>query len=156
MSKNQVSTNSREKILKLEESLLCIADGVNVEGDGKHILTDSKIAPIKHTFADEVYIRQMDMKKGSVVVGAIHNHLHVWFLLTGHVTVVTEDTTEDYIAPCYVVSTPGVKRVIRANEDSIFVNVHKNPTNTRDVSKLEEEIVSLNYKEYEKYINKNK
>ena len=156
MSKNQVSTNSREKILKLEESLLCIADGVNVEGDGKHILTDSKIAPIKHTFADEVYIRQMDMKKDSVVVGAIHNHLHVWFLLTGHVTVVTEDTTEDYTAPCYVVSTPGVKRVIRANEDSIFVNVHKNPTNTRDVSKLEEEIVSLNYKEYEKYINKNK
>tara|TARA_B110000902_G_scaffold199106_1_gene226019 strand:+ start:1135 stop:1605 length:471 start_codon:yes stop_codon:yes gene_type:complete len=156
MSKNQVSTNSREKILKLEESLLCIADGINVEGDGKHILTDSKIAPIKHTFADEVYIRQMDMKKDSVVVGAIHNHLHVWFLLTGHVTVVTEDATEDYVSPCYVVSTPGVKRVIRANEDSIFVNVHKNPTNTRDVSKLEKEIVSLNYKEYEEYINKNK
>ena len=71
MSNNQVSTNSREKILKLEESLLCIADGINVEGDGKHILTDSKIAPIKHTFADGVYIRQMDMKKDSVVVGAI-------------------------------------------------------------------------------------
>jgi quercetin dioxygenase-like cupin family protein len=156
MSKNQVSTNSREKILKLEESLLCIADGINVEGDGKHVLTDSKIAPVKHTFADEVYIRQMDMKKDSVVVGAIHNHLHVWFLLTGHVTVVTEDATEDYVSPCYVVSTPGVKRVIRANEDSIFVNVHKNPTNTRDVSKLEKEIVSLNYKEYEEYINKNK
>ena len=156
MSKNQVSTNSREKILKLEESLLCIADGINVEGDGKHILTDSKIAPIKHTFADGVYIRQMDMKKDSVVVGAIHNHLHVWFLLTGHVTVATEETTEDYIAPCYIVSTPGVKRVIRANEDSIFVNVHKNPTNTRDISKLEKEIVSLNYKEYEEYINKNK
>ena len=62
MSKNQVSTNSREKILKLEESLLCIADGINVEGDGKHILTDSKIAPIKHTFADGVYIRQMELK----------------------------------------------------------------------------------------------
>jgi quercetin dioxygenase-like cupin family protein len=156
MSKNQVSTNSREKILKLEESLLCIADGINVEGDGKHILTDSKIAPIKHTFADGVYIRQMDMKKDSVVVGAIHNHLHVWFLLTGHVTVATEDATEDYVSPCYIVSTPGVKRVIRANEDSIFVNVHKNPTNTRDISKLEKEIVSLNYKEYEEYINKNK
>ena len=156
MSNNQVSTNSREKILKLEESLLCIADGINVEGDGKHILTDSKIAPIKHTFADGVYIRQMDMKKDSVVVGAIHNHLHVWFLLTGHVTVATEDATEDYVSPCYIVSTPGVKRVIRANEDSIFVNVHKNPTNTRDISKLEKEIVSLNYKEYEEYINKNK
>ena len=156
MSKNQIATNSRDKILKLEKSLLCIADGVNVEGDGKHVVTGSEIAPIKHTFADGVYIRQMDMKEGSAVVGAIHNHLHVWFLLAGHVTVATEETTEDYVAPCYVVSTPGVKRVILANEDSIFVNIHKNPTNTRDISKLEKEIVSLNYKEYEEYINKNK
>ena len=156
MSKNEVSKNSREKILKLEESLLCIADGINVEGDGKQIVTNSKIAPIKHSFADGVYIRQMDMQKDSVVVGAIHKHLHVWFLLTGDITVATEDTTEDYIAPCYVVSTPGVKRVILANEDSIFVNIHKNPSNTQDIDKLEKEIVALNYKEYEEYINKNK
>ena len=156
MSKNEVSKNSREKILKLEESLLCIADGINVEGDGKQIVTNSKIAPIKHSFADGVYIRQMDMRKDSVVVGAIHKHLHVWFLLTGDITVATEDTTEDYIAPCYVVSTPGVKRVILANEDSIFVNIHKNPSNTQDIDELEKEIVALNYEEYEEYINKNK
>ena len=96
------------------------------------------------------------MKKDSVVVGAIHNHLHVWFLLTGHITVATEDNIEDYIAPCYVTSTPGVKRVIYANEESIFVNVHKNPTNTQDLDELESEIVSKNYEEYEQYINKNK
>jgi len=156
MSKNEVTKNSREKILKLEKSLINIADGINVEGDGKHIVTESKIAPIKHSFADGVYIRQMDMAVGSVVVGAIHKHLHVWFLLTGHITVATEDTTEDYIAPCYVVSTPGVKRVILANEDSIFVNIHKNPSNTKDIDRLEKEIVALNYKEYEEYINKNK
>ena len=156
MSKNEVSKNSREKILKLEESLLCIADGVIVEGDGKQVVTNSKIAPIKHSFADGVYIRQMDMQKNSVVVGAIHKHLHVWFLLTGEITVATEDTTEDYISPCYVVSTPGVKRVILANEDSIFVNIHKNPSNTKDIDELEKEIVALNYEEYEEYINKNK
>ena len=156
MSKNEVSTSTREKILKLEKSLVCIADGVNIEGDGKNIVTNSKIAPIKHAFADGVYIRQMDMVKESIVVGAIHKHLHVWFLLTGHITVATEDTTEDYIAPCYVVSTPGVKRVILANEDSIFVNIHKNPSNTRNIDKLEKEIVALNYEEYEEYINKNK
>ena len=156
MSKNKVVVSSREKILELENALISIADGINVEGDGKHIVTESKIAPIKHAFADGVYIRQMDMKKGSAVIGAIHNHLHVWFLLAGHVTVATEETTEDYVAPCYVVSTPGVKRVILANEDSIFVNVHKNPSNTQDINELEKEIVSLNYEEYEKYINKNK
>ena len=156
MSKKEISVNSREKILKLEKSMINIADGINVEGDGKHVVRESKIAPIKHTFADSIYVRQMDMKQGDVVVGAIHKHLHVWFLLTGHVTIATEDTTEDYIAPCYVVSTPGVKRVILANEDSIFVNIHKNPSNTQDIDELEKEIVALNYKEYEEYINKNK
>jgi len=156
MSKNKVTKNSREKILALEKSLINISDGVHVEGDGNKIVRDGNIAPIKHTFADGVYIRQMDMKKDTVVVGAIHKHLHVWFLLIGDVTIATEDTTEDYIAPCYIVSTPGVKRVIYSNEDSIFVNVHKNPTNTKDLDKLEKEIVALNYKEYEEYINKNK
>jgi len=156
MSKNKVTKNSREKILALEKSLINISDGVNVEGDGNKIVRDGNIAPIKHTFADGVYIRQMDMKKDTVVVGAIHKHLHVWFLLVGDVTIATEDTTEDYIAPCYIVSTPGVKRVIYSNKDSIFVNIHKNPTNTKDLDKLEKEIVALNYEEYEKYINKNK
>ena len=156
MSKKEISVNSREKILELERTLINAADGLSVEGDGKHIMTDGKIAPIKHTFADGVYIRQMDMTMDSVVVGAIHKHLHVWFLLVGHVTVATESTTEDYIAPCYVVSTPGVKRVILANEDSIFVNVHKNPSNTQNIDELEKEIVALNYEEYEEYINKQK
>jgi|TARA_R100001480_G_scaffold129836_1_gene127365 hypothetical protein len=156
MSKKEVSTNSRKKILKLEKALINISDGVNVEGDGKKIVRNGKIAPIKHSFADGIYIRQMDMVKNSVVVGAIHKHLHVWFLLTGHVTIATEDKTENYIAPCYVVSTPGVKRVILANEDSIFVNIHKNPSNTKNLDKLEKEIVALNYEEYEEYINKNK
>ena len=153
---NEVSINSREKIIEFENALINISDGIIVEGDGKHIVTESKIAPIKHTFADGVYIRQMDMMKDSIVVGAIHKHLHAWFLLTGHVTVTTEDTTEDYVAPCYVVSTPGVKRVILANEDSIFVNIHKNPSNTKDIDELEKEIVALNYKEYEEYINEKK
>ena len=151
---NEVSINKREKILMFENALISIADGISVEGNGDKIVRDGKIAPIKHSFADGVYIRQMDMTKETVVVGAIHKHLHVWFLLTGHVTIATEDTTEDYIAPCYVVSTPGVKRVILANEDSIFVNVHKNPSNTQDIDQLEKEIVALNYEEYEEYINK--
>ena len=94
MSKKEISVNSREKILELERTLINAADGVNIEGDGKSVMTDSKIAPIKHTFADGVYIRQMDMMKDSIVVGAIHKHLHVWFLLTGDVTVATEDYKE--------------------------------------------------------------
>ena len=152
MPRNEIS--SRSKILELEKILLNSVDNKNIVGNNGEIVRSNEF-PLKHTFADGIYIRQMEMEKDSVVVGAIHNHLHVWFLLTGHITVATESSTEDYISPCYVVSTPGIKRVIYANEKSIFVNVHKNPSNTQNLDELEAEIVSKNYKEYEEYINKN-
>ena len=96
------------------------------------------------------------MKAGSAVVGAIHNHLHVWFLLTGHLAVASDDDVEEFISPCYVLAKPGSKRVIYAMEDSIFVNIHKNPNNIKDIDKLEKEIVSFTFEEYEEYINNNK
>lgn len=155
MSKNKLKksksdemvVSSREKILKLQQYLVDKADGENIV-----TTQDSHLFPLKHTFADGIYVRQMSMGIGTLVVGAIHKHLHVWFLLQGHISVATEDNIEDYIAPCYVVSSPGVKRVIYANEDSIFVNVHKNPTNSQDIDYLEKEIVAQTYEEYEEYI----
>ena len=154
MVKN-VILNKRKEIQSLQELLINNADGENIEGNGKNIV-HSKNFPLKHMFADGVYIRQMDMKADSMVIGAIHNHLHAWFLLTGHLAVVTESSVEEFVAPCYVLAKPGSKRVIYAIEKSIFVNVHKNPNNIKDIKKLEKEIVSLTFKEYEEYINKNK
>ena len=149
--KSNLLVTGRDKIVELENALINIADEENI------VTThDTKLFPLKHTFADGIYVRQMGMEKGSSVIGAIHSHLHVWFLLTGHISVATEDVVEDYIAPCYVVATPGTKRVIHANEDSIFVNIHKNPSNTQNIEELESQIVSRNYEEYEEYINKKK
>ena len=153
--KKDVVLSKREEIQVLQDMLISKADGINIEGDGKSVVHSDNF-PMKHTFADGIYVRQMDMKAGSVVVGAIHNHLHVWFLLAGHLTVATEESVEEFVAPCYVLASSGSKRVIYAVEDSIFVNVHKNPKNIRDIKKLEAEIVSLTFEEYEKYINKNK
>ena len=149
--KNNIQLSSREKILEFQTMLVDNADEISIVTH-----QDSELFPLKHTFADGIYVRQMGMNKGSIVVGAIHKHFHVWFLLTGNISVATEDTVEDYVAPCYVVSTPGTKRVIHANEDCIFVNIHKNPTNTQDISQLEKDIVARDFKEYEEYIKQNK
>mgnify|MGYP004452903713 FL=1 len=146
-----IKLSTRKKILDFQSMLISNADEENIVTH-----QDSKLFPLKHTFADGIYVRQMSMDQGSIVVGAIHKHLHVWFLLTGHISVVTEDATEDYVAPCYVVATPGTKRVIYANKESIFVNIHKNPTNSQDIKWLEKEIVATSIEEYEEYINKNK
>lgn len=145
----EVALSNREQIQGLQNLLVENADGVNIVTH-----QNSEMFPLEHTFADSIYIRQMTMNKDSLVVGAIHNHLHVWFLLSGHITVATEDESLEYLAPCHVLATPGTKRVIYANEDSVFVNVHKNPTNNQDIEELEREIVSATFEEYEEYINK--
>ena len=95
----------------------------------------------------------MDLKKGHVIVGAVHNHLHVWFLLTGHVVINNNGKIIEHIAPCYTVSSPGSQRLIYALENSIFVNVHKNPTNTENIKELEKEIVSITIEDYNKRNN---
>ena len=164
MSKNELekilentpAKSYKDKVKQIEDYFVSVADGENVIGTGKEIIYPEHLWEYKHSFADGIYIRQMGMNKDSVVVGAIHNHLHVWFLLTGHLTVATENAIEEFIAPCYVVAKPGSKRVIYAIEDSIFVNIHKNPNNIKDIDKLEKEIVSFTFEEYEEYINKNK
>ena len=152
--KKEITLANREKILKLENYLVTNADGKNIEGTGNEVLHSNNF-PLKHTFVDGVYVREMKFKKDSAVVGAIHKHLHVWFLLYGHLFIATEGSQEEYVAPCYVVAKPGSKRVIYAAEDSLFVNIHANPDNITDIEELEEQLVSLTYKDYEQYI-KNK
>ena len=155
---NGLTKDFKTTITKLEQDLKAIADNNNIIAGTKEkpIVNDNPNVPIQHFFMDGVYVREMTMFKGTVVIGAIHKTLHMCFLLEGSLTVADENGVKDYIAPCKIIATPGVKRVLYANEDSVWYNTHKNPSNTEDVSKLEEDLVALSYEEYEKYINKNK
>ena len=155
--KADIAKDFKSAVTELEQNLRNIANGetVVVGTYEKPIVSDSTLIPIRHFFMDGVYVREMTMYKDTVVVGAIHKHLHMCFLLTGKITVVNEEETVDHIAPCFIVSTPGIKRVLYAHEDSIWYNTHKNPSNTEDVEDLERDIVAISYKEYEEYI-KNK
>ena len=121
----------------------------------KPIITNNKILPIKHYFMDGVYVREMIMNPGMLVVGAIHKHRHMCFLLQGHLSVASDSGITDYIAPCIIVANPGERRVLYAHEYSVWYNTHKNPSNTEDVYQLEKDIVATSYEEYEQYI-KNK
>ena len=157
MAGNELQKDFREAVTNLEQNLKTIADGVDIVAgtEDQPIVRCGSDMSIEHFFMDGVYIRAMSMNKGSIVVGAIHKHLHMCFLLKGFVTVADENGTVDHVAPCIIESTPGIKRVLYAQEDSIWYNTHKNPSNTKDIDKLEREIVALSYKEYEEYI-KNK
>lgn len=119
-----------------------------IHNNGDIVVTEQ--LPITHNFADQIYLRQMNMSKDQLVVGAFHNHKHIWFLMTGRVSIKSNEEIVEHVAPCYTVSEPGTQRFIYAHEDSIFINIHKNPDNTTNIKELEKTIVSLNKKEYEK------
>ena len=92
-STTDLSKDFRSTVTKLENDLKLMADGeVIIAGTKeKPIVTDSEKIPIRHFFMDGVYIREMKMYKGTAVIGAIHKHLHMCFLLEGHLTVANED-----------------------------------------------------------------
>ncbi len=154
LTKSEQALAMRSKISKLEEDLLKMAnDKTIIAGDNNG--KGNPLAPLTHSFAKGVYVREMNMPEGTYVVGKIHKRDHIWFLLEGYIMVATEESVEQYEAPCYIKSTGGTKRVILALEDTRFVNIHPNPSNTEDLLELEKYNVALTYEEYEEYI-KNK
>ena len=135
---------------KFRKALVDLEKQLKLDPTDEVVLGDSDTFPLKHSFAHGVYVREMKMEKETFVLGKIHQHEHIWFLLTGHLMVKTEEGLEEYLAPCYVKAPGGSQRLIYALEKSIFVNVHTNPTNTENVEQLETEIIAKNYLEYEK------
>ena len=156
MQQSELVVNRENQINKLCNSLISKADGENIIGDGKKLVRDAKFAKITHDFADGIYMRRMDIKTGTAVVGAFWKYEHFWFLMKGNITVADKYGVKEYIAPCYVRSLPGEQRVIHANEDSVFINVHKNPKNTTDIDELELYTCSLSVEEYNKFIKDKK
>ena len=116
-----------------------------VHNNGDIVITDE--IPVTHDFADQLYLRQMKMKAGQMVLAAQHKHKHIWFLLSGKVSIKNKDKVKIYTGPCYKISEAGAQRVIYAHEDSVFVNIHKNPDNITDIEKLETLIANISRKE---------
>lgn len=144
-----------DSIDKLAKKLLTLADGEIIVGDGESFVEKAPGVKITHEFTDGVYIRRMDLDKNSLIISAVHKQKHVWFLMKGCVTVADKNGVQDYKAPCYTISNPGTQRAIQANEDSIWINCHKNVNDTRDIEELEEQIAVMSVEEYNESI-KNK
>lgn len=145
-------SNYTKKLEVLQEVLIANNHEDFIYGDGK-TLVDNEEFPIKHNFSDQLYMREMKMKAGTFVVSAMHHTDHFWFLMTGRILVTTDGETVEHIAPCFEKSIKGAKRLIACSEDCIFINIHKNPSNTRDLDEIENKLYSFTIEEY---VNKEK
>lgn len=136
MENELVHKVTKEDLLNVEKALRLIPGA---------IIGDSDYCPLKHTFADGVYIREIFIPKGTLLVGKIHKHSHPNFLLKGDVSVATEEGPKRLQAPLSMVSPAGTKRVVYAHEDTVWITVHV--TDKKDLCEIEEEIIAKTYDE---------
>ena len=119
------------------------------------IIGDSNTCPLKHSFSDGLYVREIFIPAGYFVIGKIHKHDHPNFLMSGTVNVITEFESMTLSGPLSLISKAGTKRALYAVTDLVWVTVHLNPTNTQDLKDLEEEIIAPSYEAYEQFILNN-
>jgi hypothetical protein len=124
----------RAKILRLEAAMLSMTE-------------HQVVLEPKHYFAPGIYLRELFIPKGTTLTGMIHKTEHYCILAQGEVSVRTENGIRQIKAPAVIHSLPGMKRVLHAHEDSTWVNVHHNPTNERELDKIEKIYTAQSYDE---------
>ena len=104
--------------------------------------------PLKHSFGDGIYVREIFNPKGAWIVTKIHKVAHPFFLLKGEMSIVTEDGVKRIKAPYHGITPAGTKRLIFVHKDVVFVTVHA--TNETDLDKIEEELIAKDFQEIDK------
>lgn len=121
----------REKVFRAEEVLLA-REQVEI--------------PVRHYFSKGVYGREIFIPKGTILTGKIHKYSQLNVLVSGDLSVLTEDGIKRVRPPFIIVSPAGTKRIAYAHENTIWLTVHG--TNETDVEKIEQEFIAQSEQEY--------
>ncbi len=105
------------------------------------------INPVKHTYADGLYIREIFMPRGEIVISKIHKIAHPFFLIKGKISVLSEEGEKLLQAPYYTITPAGTKRMLYTHTNAIVVTVHR--TFETDLNKIEDEIIAKSFDELE-------
>tara|TARA_Y100001938_G_C7996754_1_gene382513 strand:- start:325 stop:930 length:606 start_codon:yes stop_codon:yes gene_type:complete len=128
----------REKISELEEAITTADEGMT--GD---VL--NKANPVKHTFADGCYIREIYNPPNQILITKIHKKEHPFFLMKGAMSILTEEGVQHIEAPYQGITKPGTKRVIYTHTECVFTTVHATENTT--VEDVESEVVCTKYED---------
>ena len=90
--------------------------------------------PLEHTFGDGMYIRKIVMPAGRLIISRIHKQKHPYFVMSGDVSVITENGLQRIKAPYSGITEAGTKRALYTHSETTWATVHR--TDETDVSKL--------------------
>ena len=78
------------------------------------------------------YIREIFMPADQLITTKIHKKLHPFFVMSGRLTIISEDGIKEIKAPYHGITKPGTKRIIYTHEDTVFITVHATDKTTVD------------------------
>jgi len=136
----------REAIINFEDKFLSKIPGAMY---GKE-LDKPGACPLKHTFIDGIYVREIFMPKGTLLTSKIHKTNHPYFVMEGDVSVATEQGIIRIKAPYQGITAAGTKRLLYMHEDTVWATVHA--TNKTDPEEVEEDIIAKSYEEFDKLL----
>jgi hypothetical protein len=89
-----------------------------------------------HFFTNSMYLRELTIKKGTIVVGKTHKQDHFFMVLTGKAIVVSEFGREIIESGYISISKAGAKRVFYAIEDTSLGGCPKTHLSARTALKF--------------------
>ena len=104
---------------------------------------------IIHHFAPGVYMREMRIKKGTILTGKIHKTEHLC-TMNGDIEIASQDGKGRFTGYLTFLSNPGVKRIGYAHEDTVFTTIHA--IEGTDIPTLEAALVVDTFEQYEHYL----
>ena len=136
----------REGIMKIQKFISEMPE--SLIGDSPEYLA---VCPLKHTFVDDGYMREIFLPKGMIFVTKIHKKTHPYFIMKGDVSVLTEKGIIRLQGPFSGITKAGTKRVIYTHEDTVWITVHA--TKETDLAKIEEEIIAKDFDELDNVLD---
>jgi hypothetical protein len=98
---------------------------------------------VKHTFLEGMYMRELFIPRGTILVGKIHKLPCLNVVSRGDISILTETGTARVRAGYSVPSPAGLQKLGYAHEDTVFVNVFR--TDETDPEKIEQAIAWESY-----------
>lgn len=104
---------------------------------------------IIHHFAPGIYMREIRIKKGTILTGKIHKTEHLC-TMNGDIEIASQDGKGRFTGYLTFLSKPGVKRIGYAHEDTVFTTIHA--IEGTDIPTLEAALVVDTFEQYEHYL----
>lgn len=95
--------------------------------------------PTDHSFGPGFYARTVTIPAGATLTGKVHKTEHIFMVIKGDITFVTEHGRKRVQGPYQVVCPPGTKRVGYAHTDVVCTNIHI--TDETDLERLESTLI---------------